>query len=33
MKWEDALRETYGSTPDEFLAAYGRWINLADLRP
>ena len=33
MKWEDALKETYGSTPDELLAAYSRWINLADLRP
>lgn len=33
MKWEEALKETYGSTPDELLAHYGRWINVADLRP
>jgi hypothetical protein len=33
MKWEEALKEAYGSTPDELLAHYGRWINVADLRP
>ena len=33
MKWEEALREAYGSTPDELLAHYGRWISVADLRP
>jgi hypothetical protein len=33
QKWEDALREAYQSTPDELLSAYGRWINVADLRP
>ena len=33
MKWEEALREAYGSTPDELLAHYGRRIGVADLRP
>ena len=33
MKWEEALKETYGTTPAELLAHYGRWINVADLRP
>ncbi len=33
MKWEEALREAYGSTPEEMLAHYGRWIGVADLRP
>jgi hypothetical protein len=33
MKWEEALREAYGSTPDELLAHYGRRIGVPDLRP
>ena len=33
LKWEEALKESYGSTPTELLAAYGRWINVGDLRP
>jgi hypothetical protein len=33
QKWEDALRDTYQSTPEELLAAYGRRINVAELRP
>ena len=33
MKWEEALRDAYGSTPDELLAHYGRWINVADVAP
>jgi hypothetical protein len=33
MKWEDALRDAYGSTPDELLAHYGRRIGVPDLRP
>jgi hypothetical protein len=33
MKWEEALRESYGSTPDMLLTHYGRSIGVADLRP
>jgi hypothetical protein len=33
MKWEEALRETYGSTPDELLTHYGRRIGVRELRP
>ena len=33
QKWEDALRDAYQSTPEELLAAYGRRINVANLRP
>jgi hypothetical protein len=33
QKWEEALRDAYRSSPDQLLAAYGRWINVADLRP
>lgn len=33
MKWEEALREAYGSTPEEMLFHYSRWIGVADLRP
>jgi hypothetical protein len=33
QKWEEALHDAYGSTPEELLAAYGRWINVANLRP
>ena len=28
MKWEEALHDAYGSTPDEMLASYARWINV-----
>jgi hypothetical protein len=33
MKWDEALRNSYGATPDELLTQYGRWINVSDLRP
>jgi hypothetical protein len=33
MKWEEALREAYGSSPEELLAHYGRRIGVPDLRP
>jgi ABC-type nitrate/sulfonate/bicarbonate transport system substrate-binding protein len=33
QKWEEALHNAYGSTPDELLAAYARWINLPNLQP
>jgi hypothetical protein len=33
QKWDAALREAYRSSPEELLAAYGRWINVAGLRP
>jgi hypothetical protein len=33
MKWEEALRDAYGSTSDELLAHYGRRIGVPDLRP
>jgi hypothetical protein len=33
MKWEEALQTAYGSTPEEMLGHYGRWIGVAELRP
>jgi hypothetical protein len=33
MKWEEALREAYGSTPEQMLAHYGNWIGVANLQP
>jgi hypothetical protein len=33
MKFEEALRDAYGSTPDEMLTSYARWINVPELRP
>jgi hypothetical protein len=33
QKWDAALREAYRSSPEELLAAYGRWISVANLRP
>jgi hypothetical protein len=33
MKWDEALKDAYHSTPEEMLAQYGRWINVPDLRP
>jgi hypothetical protein len=33
MKWEEALRDAYGSTPDELLAHYAQWIKVDELRP
>jgi hypothetical protein len=33
QKFDEALRNAYGSAPDELLAHYGRWIGVADLRP
>ena len=33
QKWEEALHNAYGSTPDQLLAAYARWINVANLQP
>jgi hypothetical protein len=33
MKWEEALKEAYRSTPQELLTEYGRRINVPDLQP
>jgi hypothetical protein len=33
MTWPEALGLAYGSTPEELLAHYGRWIGVANLRP
>lgn len=33
MKWDEALRDAYGSTPEEMLVGYARWINVNELRP
>jgi len=33
MKWEEAIRSAYHSSPEEMLAHYGRWIGAPDLRP
>jgi hypothetical protein len=33
MKWDEALREAYDSSPEELLVHYGRWIGVAELRP
>ena len=33
MKWDEALNDAYGATPDELLREYGRRINVPDLRP
>lgn len=33
LKWDEALRDAYGSTPDEMLVHYARWINVAEVRP
>jgi len=33
MPWDEALREAYGSTPEQMLAHYGRWIGVPELRP
>lgn len=33
MKWEDAIKAAYHSSPNEMLAQYGRLINVPDLRP
>jgi hypothetical protein len=33
MKWEEALREAYRSTPEEMLSHYSQWIGVANLRP
>jgi len=33
LMWEEALKEAYGSSPEELLMAYGRWINVAGLQP
>jgi hypothetical protein len=33
MKWDEALREAYDSSPEEMLSHYGRWIGVPELRP
>jgi hypothetical protein len=33
VKWDEALREAYGNSPEELLAYYGRQIGVPDLRP
>jgi hypothetical protein len=33
MKWDEALSTAYGSSPEELLAHYSRWIGLDGLRP
>lgn len=33
MKWEEAIRIAYHSSPEDMLAHYGRWIGVPDLRP
>lgn len=33
QKWEDALKNSYGNTPEEMLTQYGRAIRVPDLRP
>ena len=33
MKWDEALRHAYGSSPEELLAHYGRWIGVPGLQP
>ena len=33
QKWDEALRGAYRSSPEELLAEYGRWVNVANLRP
>jgi hypothetical protein len=33
MKWDEALKDAYGATPDELLREYGRRINVRDLKP
>jgi hypothetical protein len=32
-KWDEALGDAYGSTPQHLLAQYGRWMGVPDLRP
>jgi hypothetical protein len=33
MKWEEALREAYHSTPEQMLSHYSRWIGTPELKP
>jgi hypothetical protein len=33
MTWDEALQGAYGSTPEEMLAHYGRWIGVPELQP
>jgi hypothetical protein len=33
MKWEEALRAAYGSSEEDLLTHYGRWINVPELQP
>jgi hypothetical protein len=33
MKWEEALREAYNSTPEQMLSHYSRWIGAPELKP
>jgi hypothetical protein len=32
-KWDEALQDAYRGTPEQLLASYARWLNLAELRP
>jgi hypothetical protein len=33
MTWDEALRHAYGSSPEELLAHYSRWMGVPGLRP
>jgi hypothetical protein len=33
LKWDQALEEAYGGTPDELVSQYGRWIGMPGLTP
>jgi hypothetical protein len=33
MKWDEALQDAYGGTPEQLLAQYGRWISVPNLKP
>jgi hypothetical protein len=33
MKWDEALQQAYGGTPQELVSQYGHWIGVPGLRP
>ena len=33
MTWEESLQASYGSSPEQLVAAYGQAIGVPDLRP
>jgi hypothetical protein len=33
LKWNEALQEAYGGTPEELVSRYGRWIGVPGLTP